>query len=81
MTTTREDAIGGRVCMTPGTCDDCREPFASYMVIDEVWRETGLPEYGALICLPCLEVRIGRAVRDGDLLDCPANDHLRGRAA
>lgn len=71
--TTREQAIAGQICMTPGPCDDCGEAFRSCMVTDEVWRATGLPDHGALLCLPCLQARIGRELVAADFLDCEAN--------
>lgn len=71
--TTREQAIAEQICMTPGPCDDCGEPFRSYMVVDTVWRATGLPDYGALVCLPCLQDRAGRELMAADLLDAPVN--------
>lgn len=75
----RRQAVADRVCMTPGPCDDCGEHFRPYMVRDEVWRSTGLPEFGALICLPCLQARVGRELVADDLLDAPVNDWIADR--
>jgi hypothetical protein len=72
--TTREQAIASQICMTPTGCDDCREYFQSYMVQDEIWKLTGLPFYGALLCLPCLQIRIRRDLIASDFLVCPANN-------
>lgn len=76
MTVSREQAIADRVCMTPGPCDGCGEPFRSYMVNDKIWRATGLPEFGALVCLPCLQERAGRKLTAADFIDAPANDWI-----
>lgn len=73
---TREQARADLVCMTPGPCDDCGESFRSYMVTDEVWAAAGLEEFGALVCLPCLAERLGRAVAPTDLMHCAANSWL-----
>lgn len=59
--------------MTPERCDDCAESFRGYMATDAVWCATGLPEYGALLCLPCLQDRVGRQLTSDDLLDAPVN--------
>lgn len=72
--TSREQAIAEQVCMTPVPCDDCGEPFRSYMVTDEVWRAARLPDYGALVCLPCLQGRSGRELSAADFLDVSVNE-------
>lgn len=74
--TTRAQAQRDQVCMTPGPCDDCGEPFRSYMATDEVWTSAGLPPYGALVCIPCLASRLGGDLTAADLLDCAANDWI-----
>jgi hypothetical protein len=56
--TTREQAIRDQCCMTP---------------VDATWHEAGLPAYGAVLCLPCLQDRLGRQITLRDLDDCEAN--------
>lgn len=44
------------------------------MVNDDVWHAAGLPDFGALVCLPCLQERVGRALSASDFPDYPVND-------
>jgi hypothetical protein len=55
-------------------CRDCRLHVGVanewYMVHDEVWP---LEPEGGLLCIGCLEARIGRSLVSSDFTDCPAN--------
>lgn len=73
-------------------CRDCRVDEDFYMVRDEVWAAAGLGPLDGLLCLGCLERRIGRSLRPDDLDDAPINhpdnfrssqrlQHLKLRAA
>lgn len=74
----RDEAKRDRVCMTPTGCDRCGRDFRSYMVLDDVWcREAGMLEYGSLLCLPCLQERIGRQLTLVDFPDYPVNDWVQ----
>ena len=45
-----------------------------YMVYDKIWNFTGLGFYNnKMLCLNCLEKRIGRSLTKNDFPDCPAN--------
>jgi hypothetical protein len=60
-------------------CIDCdKEIFWDspdyYMVDDLIWADTGLEPHGGLLCLNCLETRIGRQITVDDLSDAMVND-------
>jgi len=44
-----------------------------YMVNDHVWSQTGIDTYGGMLCILCLEKRIGRNLISEDFLDIPIN--------
>jgi hypothetical protein len=55
-------------------CDDCgvdTRPWEMYMVRDEVWAEVG---DAVLLCVGCLEERLGRCLEREDFLAIPLND-------
>jgi hypothetical protein len=57
-------------------CLDCwidtREAGEYYVVRNEVWP---LPVDGGMLCIGCLEERIGRRLRRADFTDAPLNWH------
>jgi hypothetical protein len=66
-------------------CADCLTPTWDeyYMVTDEIWslawsgwRRPRPPETGLdhMLCIRCLERRIGRTMTRADFTDCPLND-------
>lgn len=71
------------------TCLDCRANTLYlgeyYMVEDEVWKEAKMKE--GMLCIDCLEKRIGRTLKCEDFKKCPLNilpnipksDHLLNR--
>ena len=57
-------------------CVDCGEQTLLreyYMVTREVWEQTGFVGHDGMLCVGCLEGRIGRPVTAGDLTACPVN--------
>lgn len=56
-------------------CRDCGYDTIDefYMVHDSVWLASGLSKRGGLLCIGCLERRIGRQLTSDDFRDCPAN--------
>lgn len=46
-----------------------------YMVHDEVWEQTGLDKHGGVLCLDCLEHRLGRAVSEEDFKSTTTAGH------
>ena len=79
---TQRRTRGGRVVRCtdcpPGICDDCgrdtvKPPFEWYTVRDHVWAETGLGTHDAVLCVGCLEHRLGRQLQPEDFADVPTN--------
>src|SRR5258708_10590583 len=50
-----------------------------YMVHDAVWASVGMTGDGGLLCICCLEDRLGRQLNRGDFTDAPINDPSYGR--
>jgi hypothetical protein len=42
-----------------------------YMLVDDVWSETGLAD--AMACVGCVECRLGRRLTSSDFAECPLN--------
>ena len=57
-------------------CLDCNghtlEMDEYYMVQFHVWKEAN-PENDGMLCISCLEKRLGRILVPDDFLDCPLN--------
>jgi hypothetical protein len=58
-------------------CLDCDvDTFAIdeyYMVNDDVWTDSGVGWTGGMLCIGCLEDRLGRQLVPGDFMDAPIN--------
>ena len=58
-------------------CVDCGVDTISsheyYMVHDSVWDQTGLDKHGGMLCVSCLEARIGRTLNYTDFTDALVN--------
>lgn len=79
------DALGGSDCKWCGA--DTLEAGELYMVTDAIWEAYGPPTNGVL-CIGCLEDRMGRQLQHDDFKDVPLNtddrprsDRLRDRLA
>lgn len=44
-----------------------------YMVNDEVWEQSGIGKSEGMLCLPCLEARIGRNLEASDFTNIEMN--------
>lgn len=44
-----------------------------YMVHDDLWELTNIDSNGGMLCIPCLEVAIGRPLSGADFIDAPIN--------
>jgi hypothetical protein len=51
------------------------------MVHDDVWRASGLAEDGGMLCVSCLEARLGRKLRQSDFPDWSINRRVLQRLA
>jgi hypothetical protein len=60
-----------------GICVDCGQHtmlmHEYYHVHDEVWAASKADEADSMLCIGCLEVRIGRALEPSDFSDAPIN--------
>ena len=58
-------------------CVDCGVDTSSineyYMVNHDVWAKCGVDRNGGMLCIGCLETRIGRELKADDFLDAPVN--------
>lgn len=59
-------------CADCGRCTDKLGEF--YMVRDDVWLAAGMTPDGGLLCIGCLEDRLGRSLCADDFTDAPCND-------
>lgn len=69
----------GAVWRPDSPCCDCQSTTAGteyYMVRDTIWANAGMCRCGVL-CIGCLEQRLGRRLAPSDFTDCPANDLAR----
>ena len=70
---TKEDAAVNFVCRDCGA--DVLHEF-EYIVSDESWAATGLGPYDGLLCIGCIEGRLGRGLAPEDFdRRIPANAH------
>jgi hypothetical protein len=49
-----------------------------YMVHREVWAAAGMLPRGGMLCVGCLEARLGRRLTAADFTSAPVNDLRRG---
>jgi len=58
-------------------CVDCRvntdEIAEYYMVQFDLWESAGMDPDGGMLCIGCLEERLGRELVGADFLDAPIN--------
>jgi hypothetical protein len=57
------------------SCIDCEVDTRSeyYMVHDWVWELSGMNPYDGMLCIGCLEKRLGRKLIKGDFPNIPIN--------
>ena len=54
-------------------CNDCNSLPDNYMVKNELWESLGL-SYRDNLCLSCLTSRLGRRLREDDLMRHPTGE-------
>lgn len=64
-------------------CKDCGVDTRNeyYMVHDSIWKSAGLPLDGGLLCVSCLEQRLGRGLIAADFTSYPVNIPHKGMSA
>jgi hypothetical protein len=64
-------------------CVDCGDNTLKirehFMVHDEVWAKAGMNPNGGMLCIGCLERRIGRKLCRDDFIDAPINKYARSK--
>lgn len=66
-----DDRIFG--CMDCGVCTNCNGEY--YMVHDEVWYSAiTAMDKRHMLCIGCLEQRLGRLLTKDDFIDAPVNE-------
>jgi len=62
-------------------CLDCgvntADNYEYYMVKNKIWRKAH-PEDDGMLCIGCLEVRLGRVLTHKDFTSAPINDTING---
>ncbi|MFJ5027777.1 hypothetical protein ACIQB5_06710 [Streptomyces sp. NPDC088560] len=48
-------------------CDDCSGDYENYALRDEVWFGEARARSNTVLCIPCLEKRLGRRITAADL--------------
>jgi len=51
-----------------------------YMVHNHVWSQTGIGPYDGMLCIICLEKRIGRKLTSQDFTDYPVNANTKKKS-
>lgn len=58
-------------------CFDCGvdilEINENYMVTNSRWTSAGMKTYGGMLCIQCLETRLGKKLTSVNFTDCPLN--------
>lgn len=67
----REEVKKRFLCRDCGICT--HEINEYYMVLNEVWLESGLKKYDGMLCIGCLEARLGRKLEHKDFISCRIN--------
>jgi len=69
----------------PFICKDCGfntlHGDEYYMVTNEAWKASGLTSNGGMLCIGCLETRLGRELTGEDFPDYPINRGVFGMSA
>lgn len=70
-------AVGAIESILNRRCLDCQRDTQSideyYMVKDDVWIKAN-PSDDGMLCIVCLETRIGRTLESNDFTNCPLNE-------
>jgi hypothetical protein len=67
-------AIWRHTCLDCGVDTSGRGIAEYYMVANEVWLVAN-PADAGMLCIGCIEKRLGRKLKSDDFLACPLNDH------
>jgi len=64
-------------CFDSQVCVDCGvdtiEAKEYYMVTDGCWKRAGIGKYDGMLCIGCLESRLGKKLTPRNFSECPLN--------
>lgn len=64
-------------CHSSTNCVDCdvdvMEAKEYYMVTDSCWKRAGMESHGGMLCIGCLESRLGKKLTSRNFAECPLN--------
>lgn len=64
-------------CFDSQMCVDCgvdtQEIGEYYMVTDSCWKRAGMGKYDGMLCIGCLEKRLGKKLTPRNFKECPLN--------
>ena len=64
-------------CFENQLCVDCGvdtfETKEYYMVTDSCWKRAGMKPYGGMLCVGCIESRLGKKLTPQNFSECPLN--------
>lgn len=82
---TREQLRARFFCLDCGLDTSMRGACEYYTLLSHVWADTGLGRDDGMLCIGCVETRLGRELTPDDFSDCPLNfeprssDRLKSR--
>jgi len=59
-----------------GICQDCDKDAEYFVVVDTVWKAAGFETQAGVVCMSCIEKRLGRKLVKDDFRDCVVNRAL-----
>jgi len=66
------------LCVDCGACTLTNNEY--YMVGESTWKQAGLAYDGGMLCIKCLELRLGRPLYGEDFSDCLVNSERKPRS-
>jgi hypothetical protein len=61
----------------PFYCDGCSKTYPNLIVLkNELWKEVSKGNPGIMLCLSCIEERLGRLLEFSDLKDCGVTNSI-----
>lgn len=74
----QKELIARFMCLDCGV--DTSDIDEYYMVHDSVWDQSGMNEHDGMLCIGCIETRLGRTLKADDFSSYPINMGFFGRS-
>lgn len=68
---TKKKLIGNELCVDCKV--NCLEINEYYMVTDACWKRAGMTQHGGMLCIGCLEERLGKRLQPRNFSECALN--------